>query len=113
MNGEELKRERRFDEPLVWRIFQRRGTIQILLLLDRQGSARFNEIDRRFPTIARKTLGGRLVELREIGIVQRTVDTGPPIATHYTLSKVGERLARAAKVLDEVAESGDLISLAA
>lgn len=108
-----MKRERRFDEPPVWRVFQRRGTIQILLLLDRQGSARFNEIDRLFPTIARKTIGGRLVELRELGIIERTVEDGPPLATHYSLSEVGTKLARAANLLDEVAQSDDLNYLAA
>lgn len=104
---------RRFDEPLVWRVFQRRGTVQILLLLQQVGTARFGQINGEFPNIARQVLGNRLAELREIGIVRRAVEEGPPLGTRYSLTELGIELACAANVLDEVAQSDKLPSLAA
>lgn len=107
------RQERRFDEPPVYRVFMRRGSVQILLLLEDSGEARFGEIDRAFPTIARQVLGNRLAELREIGVVKRTVQEGPPLGTRYSLTELGTRLAQAATVLDEVAHSDQLPALAA
>ncbi len=111
--GSSPRQARRFDEPLVWRVFQRRGTVQILLLLESAGVARFRDINEAFPTIARQVLGNRLAELREIGIVERRVQEGPPLGSNYRLTDVGVQLAQAANVLDEVARSDQIPSLAA
>jgi len=111
--GNSGRKSRRFDEPLVWRVFYRRGTTQILLFLNEVESARFGQINQRYPNIARQVLGSRLAELREIGIVERTVEEGPPLGTCYSLTSLGTRLADAATVLDEVAQSDQLPSLVA
>jgi DNA-binding HxlR family transcriptional regulator len=111
--GHHDRQLRRFDEPPVWRVFSRRGTIQILLLLKDQEPVRFTELDAACPFIARQVLGTRLTELREIGIIDRIVDDGPPLATRYKLTSVGRRLAEAAIVLNQVAQSDELASQAA
>jgi DNA-binding HxlR family transcriptional regulator len=106
-------RRKRVEEPIVWRVFQRRGTVQILLLLEDQGELRFSEVDRELATINRQTLVSRLVELREVGMINREVDLGPPLATRYSLTSAGRHLAQAAEVLDQVSRRADLPALAA
>lgn len=66
-------------------------------------SARFRDIDNAFPFIARQVLVARLSELREIGLIARTVEDGPPLSTSYCLTEDGEKLAVAASILHEVA----------
>lgn len=94
--------ERRGNEPELWRIFQRRGTPQILLALSHESPLRSSELDRRIPGIARQILSERLKELGDTGMVLREVDPGPPVAVSYSLSDEGERLAVAAIALHEI-----------
>lgn len=94
--------ERRQNEPELWRIFQRRGTPQILLALSQEAPLRSNEIDKRIPGVARQILSERLKELGEIEMVTRVVDPGPPVSVSYSLTKEGLRLAVAAETLHEL-----------
>lgn len=97
--------EQRVDEPEIWRVFQRRGTPQILLLLSAESTLRASEIHRQIPTIARQVLGSRLNELVGLGLATREVDAGPPIASKYSLTSDGLWLAKAATILDDVANA--------
>lgn len=91
--------ERRLEEPVTWRVFQRRGTIQVLILLSRGRPMRVSELDRALPFVARQIIGNRLSELGEIGMVDREVFPGPPMMSKYSLTKLGVRLAEAALIL--------------
>lgn len=102
------KRKRRADEPLVQKVFQRRGTVEILVLLKKQGSVRFSGIDTELDSIAPQVVSARLADLREVGMIQRTVQEGPPLTTTYSLTPLGDRLAGAAEVLVSVAKSPEL-----
>ena len=105
---------RRFDEPEIWRVFSRRGTIQILLALSRRDAMRSRDIDAEFPSIARQVLGTRLNELRELGAVQRRVFDGPPMTSEYNLTDLGREISVAANVLENAArKSGELEANAA
>lgn len=103
---------RRVDEPLVWRVFYRRGTVPILLLLDRCDSARFTQINETLEPIARQVLASRLAELRELAIVARNPGDGGPATDEYELTSLGKHLANAASVLNAVAQDNRLPELA-
>jgi len=65
------------------------GLIVDLLL---QRPARFNELVRAIPQLSKRVLTERLAELQEIGLVEREVDAGPPVAVTYRLTERGEAL---------------------
>lgn len=64
------------------------------------GSAGFSELKRAVSGISDSVLSERLSELAGAGIVERSVDTGPPISVSYRLSASGLALLPA---LDELA----------
>jgi DNA-binding HxlR family transcriptional regulator len=69
------------------------------VLLERP--ARFGEISRAIPSITEGMLSSRLSELQEIGLVEREVLPGPPIASVYRLTGRGEALRPALAALGE------------
>jgi DNA-binding HxlR family transcriptional regulator len=64
------------------------------------GSAGFSELRRAVSGISDSVLSERLAELAGAGIVERSVDTGPPVSVSYRLSESGLALLPA---LDELA----------
>jgi DNA-binding HxlR family transcriptional regulator len=56
------------------------------------GPAGFSELKRAVAGISDSVLSDRLVELGAAGLVQRSVDEGPPIAVDYRLTHTGEAL---------------------
>src|SRR5215216_6707408 len=60
------------------------------LLLQRP--ARFNELAQAVPGLSHRVMTDRLRELAEAGLVERSVDPGPPTTTTYSLTPLGERL---------------------
>jgi DNA-binding HxlR family transcriptional regulator len=56
------------------------------------GPAGFSELRRAVSGISDSVLSERLVELGGAGLVQRTVDEGPPVAVSYTLTPAGQAL---------------------
>ena len=63
-----------------------------------QGPAGFAELKRGLG-ISDSMLSDRLVELARAGLVQRTVDTGPPVAVSYALTDNGQAVLPALKAL--------------
>ena len=53
------------------------------------GPATFTGLRRAVGGISDSVLSSRLVELGAAGLVQRTVDDGPPVAVSYQLTDVG------------------------
>jgi DNA-binding HxlR family transcriptional regulator len=66
-------------------------------LLD--GPAGFAELRRAVTGISDSVLSDRLVELAGVGLVERQVDSGPPVAVTYALTEAGKALLPA---LDEL-----------
>jgi DNA-binding HxlR family transcriptional regulator len=64
------------------------GLILALLL---QRPARFSELARAVPGLSERVLSERLQELVALGLVERRVEAGPPLATTYVLTPSGER----------------------
>ncbi len=63
------------------------------------GPARFGELERTIPGIRAPMLSRRLTELAEAGLVERIVDSRPPVAVSYRLTELGEGLRPAIREL--------------
>lgn len=63
------------------------------------GSASFSELRRGVIGISDSVLSERLTELVGAGLVQRTVEAGPPIAVGYALTSAGKALLPALREL--------------
>lgn len=57
------------------------------------GTARFNEIRRRVPSVTQRTLTNQLRELEMDGLVVRTVYAQVPPKVEYRLSELGQSMA--------------------
>ena len=56
------------------------------------GPASFSGLRRAVGGISDSVLSDRLTELARAGLVQRTVDDGPPVAVSYQLTEAGQSL---------------------
>lgn len=63
------------------------------------GPAGFSELRRAVTGISDSVLSERLVELCKAGLVQRSVEEGPPIAVDYRLTAAGQALLPALREL--------------
>mgnify|MGYP003585018025 CR=1 FL=1 len=63
------------------------------------GAASFSELRRAVSGISDSVLSDRLGELVKAGLVQRTVDDGPPISVAYELTQAGQALLPALEAL--------------
>jgi DNA-binding HxlR family transcriptional regulator len=70
----------------------------VLLATLIQGPAGFAELKRGLG-ISDSMLSDRLVELTHAGLIERTVDTGPPVAVSYALTANGHALLPALRAL--------------
>ncbi|WP_319945362.1 winged helix-turn-helix transcriptional regulator [Nocardia macrotermitis] len=71
----------------------------LLIDLLLQRPARFNELHAALPTLSKRVLSERLTELQGIGLVERDVDSGPPITATYRLTARGRGLGPAMDAL--------------
>lgn len=72
-------------------VLSRRWTLHLLVMLA-QEPLRFTQILRSVGGVSRRVVSERLRELVDVGLVERSVDPGPPITSTYKLSQTGERL---------------------
>ncbi|PTL77035.1 helix-turn-helix domain-containing protein [Vitiosangium sp. GDMCC 1.1324] len=72
------------------------GLILHILL---EGPRRFSELSVQLGAISERILSERLKELESEGIVERHVDSGPPVRVEYRLTDKGQALW---KVVDEI-----------
>ena len=70
----------------------------ILGLLNERG-LRFSELEERAHGVGAKTLSARLKDLETRGLVERSVDTGPPIRVRYTLTRQGRAFEQVAEAI--------------
>jgi len=82
----------------VFRLLGKRWSgLLIDLLLQRP--ARFNELATALPQLSKRVLADRLSELQAVGLVEREVAPGPPVAVTYRLTERGQGLAPAMDAL--------------
>jgi DNA-binding HxlR family transcriptional regulator len=84
-------------------IVGRRWTPQLIRVL-LTGPARYRDLKAAVPQISDHLLSSRLKELETAGIVERSVETGPPVLIEYHLTKAGEGLSEVIESLGEWAE---------
>lgn len=56
------------------------------------GASSFVGLRRAVPGISDAVLSDRLAELADVGLVTRTVSSGPPVGVSYSLTESGDRL---------------------
>jgi DNA-binding HxlR family transcriptional regulator len=86
------------DLTSVFDLLGKRWTALIIDLM-LPGPARFSELARAIPGVSNRVLAARLLELTQAGVVERTVDPGPPTTTAYSLTPLGENLGPALEEL--------------
>lgn len=84
----------------VFSLLGKRWTGMIIGVL-LEGPLRFAELSRSMPSITDGMLSSRLGELREVGLVERQIIEGPPVATIYRLTPRGQALRPALVALTE------------
>lgn len=57
-----------------------------------EGPAGFRELSRAIEGISDSVLSDRLSSLAALGLIERSVDEGPPVAVHYALTDSGRAL---------------------
>jgi DNA-binding HxlR family transcriptional regulator len=67
----------------------RRWTGAIVEVLLNGGAMRFSEIGAAVPELSDRLLSERMKELEARGVVERTVDPGPPVKVTYDLTTMG------------------------
>jgi DNA-binding HxlR family transcriptional regulator len=70
----------------------RRWTGAIIEVLRQGGSMRFSEVLHAVPALSDRLLSERLKDLEAHGVVERTVDPGPPVRVEYALTDMGHAL---------------------
>jgi DNA-binding HxlR family transcriptional regulator len=61
----------------------------VMALLEEAGPLRFSELRERLDTMGDRMLSARLKELEARGLVERTVEVGPPVKVTYALTELG------------------------
>ena len=94
MSTSEVQHEPRMCDAALTRAFgflgkRWNGVILATLI---KGPAGFAELRRAVAGISDSVLSERLVELAAAGLVQRTVDVGPPVSVDYRLTPAGQAL---------------------
>ncbi|MEP6954723.1 MAG: helix-turn-helix domain-containing protein [Solirubrobacteraceae bacterium] len=70
----------------------RRWTGAIVAVLIDHGPLRFSELRQSVPGVSDRLLSERVRELEGRGLVERTVEPGPPISVHYDVTAMGREL---------------------
>lgn len=72
--------------------FGNKWALLLILILDENGSTRFNQLAKQIPDISTKMLATTLHVLEADGLVRRTVYAQVPIRVEYALTKSGKSL---------------------
>jgi DNA-binding HxlR family transcriptional regulator len=84
---------------LAIEVLGRPWTALILTLLH-SGARRFNEIGEAAPGLGTKVLSVRLKDLEQRGLVQRHVESGPPVRVSYELTPKGRAFGEVAQAVE-------------
>lgn len=72
--------------------FGNKWALLIILILDENGTTRFNQLWKQIPDISSKVLSGTLQTLVADGLVKRTAYAEVPIRVEYELTETGSSL---------------------
>jgi len=83
----------------LFELITKKYTYTILVVLDKYGKLRFNELMRKINGITQKVLSKRLKELEEAHLVKREVITEETIKVYYSLTTEGKAVKNAIQIL--------------
>lgn len=72
--------------------FGDKWSLLVLLVIDGEGTVRFNELGRKIPDISTRVLSGTLKNLEADGLIDRKVYAQVPPKVEYTLTDTGKSL---------------------
>lgn len=81
--------------PKIFQLITRKYTLSILMLLDKYGSLRFNELMRKIEGITQRALSIRLKEMEEAKLISRNVSKQKPITVTYSITTQGKAVKNA------------------
>jgi len=85
--------------PKIFELITRKYTLTILLLLDKYGALRFNEIMRKIDGITQRSLSIRLKEMEESLLIKREIVNNRPIVINYSITTQGKAVKNAILML--------------
>ncbi len=83
----------------LFELITKKYTYAILVLLDKYGKLRFNEIQRKIDGMTQRILSIRLKELEDVNLVKREVVSEEPIKVYYYLTTEGKAVKNAIQIL--------------
>lgn len=94
---------------IVQEILSAKWTLPILRVLD-DGPARFLGLRTAIPAVSSKILAGRLRNLEEVGIIQKTTLPPPSNCQVYALTEIGEAARPVLQAIEQWASAFDVPS---
>lgn len=85
----------------LFELITKKYTYAILVILDKYGKLRFNELQRKMSGITQKALSMRLKELEALKLVEREVEK-EPLRVYYSLTTEGRAVKNAIQILISV-----------
>ncbi|SAI84848.1 winged helix-turn-helix transcriptional regulator [Saccharolobus solfataricus] len=80
-------------------LIMKKYTYSILVLLDKYGKLRFNELQRKISGLTQRSLSIRLKELEKAKLVKRVVETTEPVKVYYVITTEGKAVKNAIQIL--------------
>ncbi|MBB5254472.1 winged helix-turn-helix transcriptional regulator [Sulfurisphaera ohwakuensis] len=84
-------------------LIMKKYTYAILVVLDKYGKLRFNEIQRKILGLTQRTLSIRLKELEKVKLIKRVVEPSEPVKVYYTITTEGKAVKNAMQILVSLA----------
>jgi|GEM_PF-1333852 len=88
--------------PKIYDLITKKYTLTILMLLDKYGKMRFNEILRKVEGLTQRALSTRLKELEENSMIAREVVPDRTVKVFYFLTTQGKAVKNAMLILLEL-----------
>lgn len=85
--------------PRIFDLVTKKYTLTILMLLEKHGTLRFNEIQRKIEGMTQRSLSIRLKEMEESSLIRREVVKSRPIIINYSITTQGRAVKNAILIL--------------
>ncbi|WP_236749062.1 winged helix-turn-helix transcriptional regulator [Acidianus manzaensis] len=81
--------------PRIFQLLTRKYTFSVLVLLDKYGALRFNEILKKIDGMTQRALSIRLKEMEEANLISRNVKNERPVTVYYNITTQGKAVKNA------------------
>lgn len=80
-------------------LIMKKYTYSILVILDKHGKLRFNELQRKISGMTQRALSIRLKELENAKLIKREVDQTSPVKVFYSITIKGKAVKNTIQIL--------------